>query len=78
MSIKESIQEILKTKKLTWFGKLLFLVIFLFEIILCFVAITVFYIPYLIFVIIRFFITGRLKLNNFYKDIDWAGIDFEK
>ena len=71
MFIKERIFKILKKKNLTWFGKLLFLIMFLIEIILCFIAITVFYIPYLIFVVFRFFITGRFELYNFYEDIDW-------
>lgn len=71
MFIKESFIKILKKKNLTWFGKLLFLIMFLIEVILCFVGITAFYIPYLIFVVFRFFITGKFKLYNFYEDIGW-------
>ena len=71
MFIKERFFKILKKKNLTWFGKLLFLIMFLIEVILCFVGITAFYIPYLIFVVFRFFITGKFKLYNFYEDIGW-------
>jgi hypothetical protein len=78
MFIKEGFIKILNEKNLTWFGKLLFIIMFLIEIILCFIAITVFYIPYLIFVVFRFFITGKFKLHNFYEDIGWHETDLEE
>lgn len=76
MSIKECIQEILKTKKLTWFGKTIALLFY----ILCFIIpilifIPIIYIPYLLFKGIYFLFTGKFEIINFYTDSDWTLYD---
>ena len=77
MSIKESIQSILKAKELTWFGKILALLVYLIGAIIISITYAIIYVPYSIFVLFRFFITGKFKIYNLYKETDWQLFEFK-
>ena len=78
MSILESFKVILKTNKLTWFGKIFALLLDLIMTIIMSVVFIAIYPIYILVMFIYFLFCGKFHITNLWEITDWSLIQEEK